>query len=92
MKGAKMAYDHAINTTQACVISFFEDSFKILKHSTTKSFARRLEKEFNYEISFFDCLHVVLARKEKAILITRDEKLIMFGSKYCKVSKPEKFL
>lgn len=55
-------------------------------------FARILEKEFNYEISFFDCIHIALAKKEKAILITRDEKLIKYGRKYCEIHKPEELL
>lgn len=55
-------------------------------------FARMLEKEFKYEISFFDCIHIALAKKEKAILITRDEKLIRYGRKYCETHKPEELL
>ena len=55
-------------------------------------YARNLEKEFKYEISFFDCIHIILARKEKAILITRDEKLLRYGRRYCDVCKPEGLL
>jgi len=55
-------------------------------------FARELEKKFNGEISFFDCMHIVLTKKEDAILITRDEKLIKYARKYCKVHKSEELL
>ena len=65
---------------------------KVFADSEEYNFARKLEKEFNYEISFFDCLHITLANKEKAVLITRDEKLIKFGRKYFDIRKPEKFL
>ena len=55
-------------------------------------YARILEKEFNYEISFFDCIHIAICKRLNFTLITRDEKMIMFGSKYCEIYKPEKFL
>jgi hypothetical protein len=65
---------------------------KVFANPGEYNLARELEKEFNHEISFFDCIHIILTRKEKATLITRDEKLINFGSKYCEVYKPEEFL
>ena len=51
--------------------------------------ARILEVIANFEISFFDCLHIILTRKINAILITRDRKLIDFAKRYCKVARPE---
>ncbi|MEK6889176.1 MAG: PIN domain-containing protein [Nanoarchaeota archaeon] len=65
---------------------------KVFANPEDYEYARKLEKEFNYEISFFDCIHIVLTKKEKAILITRDEKLINYGKRYCKVNKPEELL
>lgn len=38
--------------------------------------ARRIESEMDYRISFFDIFHMILARNNKAILVTRDMKLI----------------
>ena len=73
---------------------FFDESrFKKLKADDEDyAFARKLEREFNFEISFFDCLHIVLTRKSKSILVTRDRKLLHFGKKYCAIGRPEEFL
>ena len=65
---------------------------KIIANSQDYDFARTLEKEFNYKLSFFDCMHIALTRKERSILITRDEDLQKYGRKYCRVYKPEAFL
>lgn len=52
-------------------------------------FARRLESEFNFEISFFDCQHIAISKRLGCVLVTRDNKLIENAAKYIKVSKPE---
>lgn len=52
--------------------------------------ARKFESEAHFEISFFDCMHLVLAKRANAVLITRDKKLTDFAlSKDCLVAKPE---
>jgi predicted nucleic acid-binding protein len=51
--------------------------------------ARRLESETGFEISFFDCMHIVLAKKTGVTLITRDGDLIKAASPHCVVSRPE---
>lgn len=38
--------------------------------------ARQLESDHNFEISFYDFLHIVLAKRMNSILVTRDKKLI----------------
>lgn len=38
--------------------------------------ARKLEKENNYKISFFDYMHITLAKETNSILITRDKDLL----------------
>jgi len=53
--------------------------------------ARRLESASGFEISFFDCMHVALAKRIGAILVTRDNKLIDFASGFCTVGRPESF-
>ncbi|MDP1695305.1 MAG: PIN domain-containing protein [archaeon] len=74
-------------------IFFDETRFKkIFADVKDYNFARELEKEFNFDISFFDCIHITLAMKEKAILISRDKKLIEYAKKYCEAGKPEDFL
>ena len=55
--------------------------------------ARSIEKESNFEISFFDIIHMLLAKKTNSILITRDKKLIEISKKYNIISKtPEETL
>jgi predicted nucleic acid-binding protein len=51
--------------------------------------ARKLESETGFEISFFDCMHVILAKKIGATLITRDGNLIKVASLHCAVARPE---
>jgi predicted nucleic acid-binding protein len=40
------------------------------------SFAKELEKEFNYAISFFDCVHLSVCLNNGFVLVTRDNLLI----------------
>lgn len=55
--------------------------------------ARKIEHETSYEISFYDILHMLLAEKSGAILITRDKKLLEIAKKYGVIAKrPEEFL
>ncbi|MDP3728676.1 MAG: PIN domain-containing protein [bacterium] len=55
--------------------------------------ARRIESQYNFSISFYDLLHMVLARKENAILVTRDEFLLDVAKVYkIQTMKPEDFL
>ena len=54
------------------------------------NFARKIEKESNYEVSFYDIIHMLLAKKTKSLFITRDNKLIEFSEKYSVIArKPE---
>lgn len=55
-------------------------------------FARQLETEFNFEISFFDCIHIAISKRLNAILVTRDYLLLEASKKYISVDKPEKLL
>ncbi len=55
--------------------------------------AREIEKESNYEISFYDIIHMLLAKKANSILITRDKKLIRVSKRYNVIAKtPEEIL
>lgn len=55
--------------------------------------AREMEKESGYEISFYDFIHILLAKKTNSILITRDKKLLEFSKKYSVLAKkPEEVL
>ena len=67
-----------------------EENFRFVKATQEDySFAQKIESEFQYEISFFDCLHIAVCKRLNLMLITRDEELIKFAKKYIKVEKPE---
>ena len=52
-------------------------------------FGRKLESEFKFEISFFDCMHIAICNRVRCILVTRDRLLIEKAKKYVSVDKPE---
>lgn len=52
-------------------------------------FGRRLESEFNFEISFFDCMHIAICKRLGYILVSRNNLLIKYAKKYLNVNKPE---
>ncbi|MFH1770677.1 MAG: PIN domain-containing protein [archaeon] len=55
--------------------------------------ARIIEFETNFEISFFDIIHFLLAKKTNSILITRDKKLVSIAKQYnVEIGKPEDFI
>ncbi|MDD5191677.1 MAG: type II toxin-antitoxin system VapC family toxin [Candidatus Nanoarchaeia archaeon] len=49
--------------------------------------ARKIEKESNHEVSFYDIIHMLLAKKTGSILVTRDKKLLEFSEKYSVIAK-----
>ena len=49
--------------------------------------AQSIESELNYGISFFDVIHMLLARKSDSILITRDKDLFDTAGKYSVIAK-----
>jgi len=54
---------------------------------------RDIELELDYELGFFDIIHLFLARREHAILVTRDKKLLEIAKKYhVEAMMPEEFL
>ena len=54
-----------------------------------KIFARKLESESSYEISFYDCMHIAICKRLGLILVTRDKKLLDFAASYIDAEKPE---
>jgi predicted nucleic acid-binding protein len=79
----------------------FQEKLRFLKKSRFKyiksteedySFARKLEIKINYQISFFDCLHISICKRLNLILITRDSELIDIAKEYIKVYKPEELI
>ncbi|MEM4263455.1 MAG: type II toxin-antitoxin system VapC family toxin [Candidatus Woesearchaeota archaeon] len=53
------------------------------------SFARKLESEFLYELSFYDCMHIAICKRLSLVLVTRDRNLISFARRYIFAAKPE---
>lgn len=79
--------------------NFVQEIFKAKKYvriiKTTPQdydFARKIEKDCDYIIRFYDCLHISLSKRNKSILITRDKDLIKIGKEYVEVEKPENLL
>jgi len=69
------------------------DFKKLMLTSEEFNEARKIESEVNYEISFFDIIHILLARKVNSILIIRDKKMLELAVKYgVNSGKPEEFL
>ncbi len=54
--------------------------------------ARKFEEEFNFNISFLDCMHTAISKRLNSILVTRDKLLIQHAKKYVQVDKPENLL
>jgi predicted nucleic acid-binding protein len=55
--------------------------------------ARKIEDETKFEVSFYDIIHMILARKTNSILITRDKRLMKIAKKYnVTVSLPEEII
>ena len=55
-------------------------------------FARKLEKDLNYDLSFYDCLHIAICKRSSFILVTRDSLLLKNAKKYIQAIMPEQFL
>lgn len=55
-------------------------------------FARKLEQEDIQNISFYDYLHIAIAKRIRAVLITRDKEMINRARKLVQVHKPEDLL
>lgn len=82
--------------------TIFEEKQKFLKEELKFSFvkatpedydfARKMESEFNFEISFFDCMHTALCKRGGYLLVTRDNLLIEKAKKYVLVDRPENLL
>lgn len=58
-----------------------------------KKEARKLESRYNFEISFYDLMHIIISRRLNLIFITRDKKLIELAKENdVVVKKPEEIL
>ncbi|PIN74152.1 hypothetical protein COV20_00880 [Candidatus Woesearchaeota archaeon CG10_big_fil_rev_8_21_14_0_10_45_16] len=76
-------------------LKFFKDTefVKIIKTiQEDYDLARKFEDEENSKISFYDYLHVAIAKRLNVPLITRDKDLMDFAIKHIEVFKPEELL
>ena len=76
-------------------ILFFKEEKKIKfvkANEKDYSFARKLESELSFGLSFFDCLHIAVCKRLNFILVTRDDILIQFAKKHIEADKPENLL
>jgi len=70
-----------------------EEKFKCIEVAKEDCvFARKLESESNFGISFYDCIHVAVCKRLNLVLVTRDNGLIEFARNYIVVDKPENLL
>lgn len=67
-----------------------EPKFKFIK-ATNEDYilARKIEAESKYDLSFFDCAHISICKRNKLILITRDNKLLNFAGQLILAKRPE---
>ncbi len=61
--------------------------FKVLNEDYL--FARDIEKKHTYTLSFADCLHIAIAKRNDCVLVTRDRELLEIGNIYVLSKKPE---
>lgn len=54
--------------------------------------ARKFESASNFTISFYDCIHIAMAKRLNIDLVTRDNSLIAFAKSFISVKKPEELL
>ena len=55
--------------------------------------ARKLESKSNFEVSFYDCLHICVCKRLNLVLVTRDSLMLNFArTEGLKCGKPEDFL
>ncbi|MGM5484106.1 MAG: type II toxin-antitoxin system VapC family toxin [Nanobdellota archaeon] len=70
--------------------NFMRKEFFFAKASSSDYIlGRKIESELNYELSFFDSMHIAMAFRLKCTLVTRDKDLLKLSKNYVKSSKPE---
>jgi predicted nucleic acid-binding protein len=73
------------------IISFFKENTVQLELIQLKDYssARSIQEEQENILSFKDCVHITIARRIGAVLITRDRELIIRGNEYVHTFRPE---
>ena len=76
-------------------MKFFKDNESIKMIKTVPedyNLARKFESEEKFKISFYDYLHIAIAKRLNIPLITRDKDLIIFAKKHIEVCRPEELI
>ena len=60
---------------------------RISLDKTEFNLAQKIEVTNKFNISFYDILHMLLAKKTNSILVTRDKKLLKIAGKYKIIAK-----
>jgi len=72
---------------------FLKKDFIFVKvNSDDYVLARKLESEFKYSISFYDCLHITICKRMNLILVTRDNELMRYAKSYITTKRPEELI
>jgi len=76
------------------VKEFFKkfDFISVLSTTNQDYESARISERKHQSLSFFDYLHVAVAKRLGAILITRDRELLLFARNHVKVNRPENLL
>ncbi|MFH1211904.1 MAG: PIN domain-containing protein [Candidatus Woesearchaeota archaeon] len=61
-------------------------------HHEDYNFARKLESESGFKLSFYDCLHIAMCKRLSLILVTRDKELIKLAERFIETGLPESFI
>ena len=90
----ELKFKMAPNDFQSRIKLFDKKKFRsIFVPTNLLPIARKIESETYFAISFYDILHLLLAKKSNSILVTRDKKLLEAAKKYsAKFGRPEDFL
>ncbi|PIO07558.1 hypothetical protein COT47_01325, partial [Candidatus Woesearchaeota archaeon CG08_land_8_20_14_0_20_43_7] len=63
---------------------------KVIVTDEDYRYARKIEPEIDFDISFYDIMHMILSKRLGAILVTRDNKLLGHCKSYGVIAaKPE---
>jgi predicted nucleic acid-binding protein len=71
--------------------TFFKERHTQREPATAQDYqhARTIISEQGFSLSLADCMHIAIAMRMNAILITRDNELIARGREYVFVARPE---
>ncbi len=77
------------------IIDYFKQTgfIEIIKTKNEDyNLARKFENEDNSKISFYDYLHIAIARRLGCIFVTRDKDLLNFARNKININLPEKLI